>query len=111
MKKLIAVSAVAVLVLFCGIANAAPPPTWRVGELVAVFNDSTTTHLIQFPGSPVDCTDDFSTDWCLSVTCGSLASTSTYGCQTAPITNVCLAWQVSGGSVIIITGVDSDACK
>lgn len=96
---------------FAAPAEAAPPPTWRVGYLVAVFNDTTTTHRIQFPGSPIDCTDTFNSDWCINVTCGTLASNSTYDCQSAPITNVCLAYQISSGNALMITGVDSDACK
>lgn len=99
------------LVLLAVSAFAAPPASWRVGTMV--FYDasgSPFTHLLQFPGSPVDCTDNFSSDWCLWMNCNTVAASS-YACADVPLVKNCLAVQIpSSGVARMIVDVDANAC-
>jgi len=92
--------------------NAVPPAPWRIGTLVFVDFSASNSHLMQFPGAPdgFDCTDTFSSDWCLWMSCNTVSS-STYTCETAPTVHTCLAIQIASGQAQKITNVDSDACK
>lgn len=99
------------LLLLCPLAaHAAPPATWQVGTMVYFdVNNTPFSHLLQFPGSPVDCTDTFDGDWCLWMNC-STVPTSTYTCTDVPLASTCVAVQVAANVAKSIVNADANAC-